>query len=235
MKITGIIAEFNPLHNGHALLFKRAREITGADIIIVILSGAFVQRGAPALFSKYARSEAALACGADLIVELPVFSACASAEYFAEGALRLLFDLGADSFVFGSEAGTLEGLLPLSGLLCEEPQEYRIALKDALATGLSFPAARKKAVLSIMPDAAPLLDEPNNLLGLEYLKVCKKRGYPMKRHLMKSPPPKITKIPPPPRCALTGKQEQTTPHCPDILCQKPHLKSLTGNIPTALS
>ncbi len=182
MKITGIIAEFNPLHNGHALLFKRAREITGADIIIVILSGAFVQRGAPALFSKYARSEAALACGADLIVELPVFSACASAEYFAEGALRLLFDLGADSFVFGSEAGTLEGLLPLSGLLCEEPQEYRIALKDALATGLSFPAARKKAVLSIMPDAAPLLDEPNNLLGLEYLKVCKKRGYPMAAH-----------------------------------------------------
>ena len=182
MKITGIIAEFNPLHNGHALLFKRAREITGADIIIVILSGAFVQRGAPALFSKYARSEAALACGADLIVELPVFSACASAEYFAEGALRLLFDLGADSFVFGSEAGTLEGLLPLSGLLCEEPQEYRIALKDALATGLSFQAERKKAVLSIMPDAAPLLDEPNNLLGLEYLKVCKKRGYPMAAH-----------------------------------------------------
>lgn len=182
MKVTGVIAEFNPLHSGHAYFLERARETTGADILIVVLSGDFVQRGAPALLSKYARAEMALRCGADLIIELPVFSACASAEYFAAGALRLLSDLRADAFVFGSEAGALSGLLPLAELLCEEPQEYRQLLMQALASGKSFPSARKHAVLSLLPEAAPLLDAPNNLLGLEYLKACKKRGLSLTPH-----------------------------------------------------
>lgn len=177
MKVTGVIAEFNPFHNGHAYFLQKAREITNADVLIVVLSGDFVQRGAPALLSKYARAKMALHCGADLIVELPVFSACASAEYFAEGATRLLSDLHADAFVFGSEAGTLHSLLPLAELLCAEPPEYRQRLQEALAAGKSFPLARKHAVLALLPDAAPLLDTPNNLLGLEYLKACKKYGF----------------------------------------------------------
>ncbi len=175
MKITGIIAEFNPLHNGHAYLLQKAREITDADVIVVVLSGNFVQRGAPAIVSKYARTKAALCCGADLILELPVFAACASAEYFAAGAVRLLSDIGADAFVFGSESGELDRLLPLSALLSDEPEEYRKLLRAGLCAGKSFPVARKAAVLSLLSDAAPLLDTPNNLLALEYLKTCRQR------------------------------------------------------------
>lgn len=177
MRVTGVIAEFNPFHNGHSYLLQKARKITNADLVIVVLSGAFVQRGAPALLSKYARAKAALSCGADLVVELPVFASCASAQYFAQGALRLLCDLKADSFVFGSETGELAPLLTLSKLLCEEPSEYKCALKAFLASGSSFPAARKQAVASLMPEAASLLDMPNNLLGLAYLSARQKEGY----------------------------------------------------------
>lgn len=180
MRVTGIIAEFNPFHNGHAYLLQRAREITGADVLVVAMSGSFVQRGAPAIVSKYARAKAALCCGADLIAELPVFASCASAEYFAQGALRLLCDLGADSFVFGSESGSLSALQPLSALLCDEPAAYKKHLRDGLSSGKSFPAARREAVAALLPDAAPLLDTPNNLLALEYLKACRKRGFSLR-------------------------------------------------------
>lgn len=182
MKVTGVIAEFNPFHNGHAYFLRKAREITDADLLVVVLSGDFVQRGAPALLSKYARAEMALRCGADLIVELPVFSACASAEYFAEGAVRLLADLRADAFVFGSEAGDLSALCALAKLLCAETDEYRLLLRDCLASGKSFPAARRAAVSALLPQAAPLLDAPNNLLGLEYLKACERRGFRLTPH-----------------------------------------------------
>ncbi len=180
MKVTGIIAEFNPFHGGHAYLLQKAREITGADILVIVMSGNFVQRGAPAIISKYARAETALLCGADLVVELPVFAACASAEYFAEGALRQLHALGADSFVFGSECGDLSALLPLSALLCDEPEAYRKHLREALSMGQNFPSARRNAVRALLPDAAPLLDAPNNLLALEYLKACRRRGFSLR-------------------------------------------------------
>ncbi len=180
MRVTGVIAEFNPFHNGHRYLLQKAREITDAELVIVVLSGAFVQRGAPALLSKYARAKTALLCGADLVVELPVFASCASAQYFAEGALRLLCDLGADSFVFGSEIGDLAPLLSLCELLCAEPVEYKHVLRTSLTSGNSFPAARRQAVASLMPEAASLLDAPNNLLGLAYLSARQKRGYSIK-------------------------------------------------------
>lgn len=180
MKVTGIIAEFNPFHNGHAYLLQKARETTEADVLVIVMSGNFVQRGAPAILSKYARAQAALCCGADLVVELPVFASCASAEYFSEGALRQLCDLGADSFVFGSESGDLSALLPLSALLCDEPETYQKHLRQALSMGQNFPVARRSAVHALMPDAAPLLDFPNNLLALEYLKACRRRGFPLR-------------------------------------------------------
>ncbi|MDE7298198.1 MAG: nucleotidyltransferase family protein [Lachnospiraceae bacterium] len=184
MKITGIIAEFNPFHNGHAHLLKRARELTGAELVLVVMSGNFVQRGAPALLSKYARAEAALRCGADLVAELPVFCAAASAEFFAEGAVRLLADLGADSFVFGCEPAVCENFsslaLPLAELLLDEPPAYRTALRSGLASGLTFPAARRRAVSGLIPESAPLLDSPNSLLGLEYVRACRKRKLPLR-------------------------------------------------------
>lgn len=172
MKTTGIIAEFNPFHNGHAYLLQKARELTGAEVVVVVMSGSFVQRGTPALLSKYTRAEMALRCGADLVIELPVFSACASAEYFAEGAVRLLHDLQLDSFCFGSESGDLNALLPAARLLAEEPPEYRSLLKQQLSAGSSFPAARQAALSALLPSMASVLSAPNNLLGIEYLKAC---------------------------------------------------------------
>lgn len=189
MKITGVIAEFNPFHNGHAYFLQKAREQTQADLVAVIMSGDFVQRGAPALLSKYARAETALQCGADLVIELPIFASCASAEYFAEGALRLLSDLKIDSFCFGTESGCLENLDALARLLASEPEEYRTLLKKHLASGKNFPAARRAAVAALLPettaslsDAAALLDAPNNLLAIEYLKACHKHHWNIQPH-----------------------------------------------------
>lgn len=180
MKITGIIAEFNPFHNGHAYLLQKARDLTNADIIVVVMSGDFVQRGTPALLSKYSRAEIALNCGADLVAELPIYSSCASAEYFAEGAVRILADLGVDSLVFGSESGDLEALSRLADILYEEPDAFRRTLRDKLATGATFPAARRAALNTVCPGDAELLDSPNNVLAIEYLKAIRKRNYSMK-------------------------------------------------------
>lgn len=186
MKITGIIAEFNPFHNGHAHLLREARRLTGADILLVVMSGDFVQRGTPALLSKYQRAEAALRAGADLLVELPVYAATASAELFADGAVRLLTDLGADSFAFGCETGdkdisaVLTGLQRLAELLATEPEEYRTLLREKLAAGKSFPVARRAAVSRLLPDAVPYLDAPNTLLAVEYLKACIRRNSPLR-------------------------------------------------------
>lgn len=191
MTITGIIAEFNPLHNGHAFLLHEARRITHADLVLVVMSGNFVQRGAPALLSKYERTYAALRAGADLVIELPVYSAAASAEFFADGAIRLLTDLGADNFVFGCEvsdtvssAELLEQLFSIAELLVEEPDEYKRHLKSALSEGMSFPLARSYALQSLIPETAYVLDTPNNLLGIEYLKACIRRNSPIKPYIL---------------------------------------------------
>ena len=102
MITTAIIAEFNPFHNGHAYLFERAKALTNADRLVVVMSGDFVQRGAPSIFDKYTRTKMALSCGADLVLELPVRYATGSAEYFAAGAVSLLHNLGvADALCFG--------------------------------------------------------------------------------------------------------------------------------------
>ena len=111
MKTCGIIAEFNPFHNGHALLFEHARTVLGADYIVVIMSGEHVQRGEPAVCDKYVRTMAALKAGADLVLELPVFSALANASLFAKGAVAGLLNTGiTDVLLFGSESGDIEEL-----------------------------------------------------------------------------------------------------------------------------
>ena len=126
MNITGIIAEYNPFHSGHAYHIQKAREISGADYIVAVMSPDFVQRGEPAVFDKYTRTRAALLGGADLVLELPVLYACASAEYFALGAAALLDGLGAvDSLCFGSETPSLSLFLQSAKILEEEPEAYR--------------------------------------------------------------------------------------------------------------
>lgn len=197
MKITGIIAEYNPFHNGHLYQLERAKEETGADYLIVAMSGDFVQRGAPALIDKYTRANMALLCGADLVMELPVLWATASAEYFSNAGIALLDRLGVvDSVCFGCETPDIMGFLSLARFLSEETTEYRSALNTSLKKGNSYPKAREEAVLAMMTgrthstDFSPkdavssissssfsaILGSPNNILGLEYCKALYRRG-----------------------------------------------------------
>lgn len=173
--ITGIIAEYNPFHNGHAYQIEQARLLTGCDFLVVVMSGDYVQRGAPAVFDKYTRARMALACGADLVLELPVACSCASAEFFASGAVSLLDGLGCVDFLcFGSESGNLQSLMEPARILAKESPVFQEALRRGLSLGLSFPAARKEAFRACAsnPD---ILDLPNNILGIEYLKALLQR------------------------------------------------------------
>lgn len=183
MKIVGLITEYNPFHNGHLYHIQEAKRVTGADTVIVVMSGDYVQRGTPAVMPKRLRAEMALKCGASAVIELPVCYATGSAEYFAVGAVSLLNSLGVvDSLCFGSECSDLEALSLVADILCREPQAYRDCLKKALKKGSTFPAARHSAILEYTRNAgyAAVLTEPNNILGIEYLKALKRLKSPIK-------------------------------------------------------
>ena len=175
MKTVGLITEYNPFHNGHAYHIEKAKMLTGADRVIVVMSGDFVQRGAPAVMPKHLRTESALLSGASLIIELPVCFATGSAEYFAQGSISLLNRLGCiDSICFGSECGDLHLLKEIAQILADEPIEYQAALKQALKEGASFPAARQEALNIYSDKYSEILASPNNILGIEYLKALAK-------------------------------------------------------------
>ncbi len=188
MNVTAIISEYNPLHKGHLYHIEAAKKETNADYVIVIMSGNFVQRGTPAILGKYERAEAALKSGADLVLELPLMYATASAEYFALGGVALANTLGIVTHLsFGSEYGQADKFMELARLLLYEPEEMKLPLKAALKEGLSYPAARETAIKQIHPELAHLLETPNNILGVEYCKALlklKSRIIPhtMKRH-----------------------------------------------------
>lgn len=170
MKATGIIVEYNPLHKGHAYHIEQTRLLTGADYVVAVMSGSFVQRGAPALLDKYTRTRMALLCGADIVLELPVLFAAGSAGDFAAGSISLLNDLGViDSLCFGSEAGDIRPFLKTAAVLNDEPEIFSARLQEGLRCGLSFPAARQKALNAVLPEFCDgFFSSPNNLLGLEY-------------------------------------------------------------------
>ena len=174
MKITGIIAEYNPFHNGHLYQIKKARELTGADYIIVVMSGNLTQRGTPALIDKYSRAQMALSGGADLVIELPACYATASAEYFAMGAISILNQLGCvDSICFGSENGNIAMLTKIANALVSESEDFVQALKNNLKNGDTYPVARNAALaetISGITSYDTILGFPNNILGIEYIK-----------------------------------------------------------------
>lgn len=177
MKVIGLITEYNPFHNGHRYHIQKAKEITGADYAVVIMSGDYVQRGTPAIMPKRIRAQMALQSGADAVFELPVFYSTGSAEYFAEGSVSFLHRLGiVDCLCFGSESNDLDGLQKIADLLLEEPSDFKTILQKYLKSGLSFPTARQKALLDYLadPKLSVLLNDPNNILGIEYLKALKK-------------------------------------------------------------
>ncbi|NCA98373.1 MAG: nucleotidyltransferase [Clostridia bacterium] len=174
MKTAGIIVEYNPLHNGHAWQLQKVKETLGKDTaIVVVMSGPFTQRGEPAVLDKWTRASMALACGASLVLELPLPYATASAERFASGGVQILAATGiTKTLVFGSEHGMLPDLLDLANLLSSETPAFKASLQGYLETGLSFAAARQLAVAALLGDSqkAALLKSSNNILGVEYLK-----------------------------------------------------------------
>lgn len=171
MKTTAIIAEYNPFHNGHQYQIEETRKQTHADFILVLMSGDFVQRGAPALCNKYLRAKMALLGGADVVLELPSIYALSSAEFFAEGAVTLLDQLQVvDTLSFGSEAGVLSPFETCAFLLNEQGDAIEARIKEGLRQGLPYPAARAAAVSALFPDFPSLFSTPNNILGLEYCK-----------------------------------------------------------------
>ena len=167
MKTIGIICEYNPLHLGHQKQILKIREEFGEDAVIVCaMSGNYVQRGMPAIMDKSVRARAAISCGADLVLELPVTTALSSAEGFAAGGVRLLAPL-CDCLCFGAETASKEILLGAARALLSE--EFPPLLRQELDTGKSFPAAREAALQRMGADTA-VLSQPNNILAVEYCK-----------------------------------------------------------------
>lgn len=176
MKIAGIVSEYNPFHNGHAFHIEKTRERDGgceATHIVAVMSGNFVQRGEPAIVSKFDRAKAALCGGADLVLELPAPWCLSSAEGFAFGAVAMLEALGCvDVISFGSETGDLTPLQKVLDVM--DSPRFSSLLKYYLGLGSSFPEARQKAVAEIAgASTADILSTPNNTLGLEYLKALR--------------------------------------------------------------
>ena len=200
MKIVGLITEYNPFHAGHLYHMQRARELTGADYCVVLMSGSFVQRGEPAIFDKYRRTKAALLAGADLVLEMPVAFSTASAHEFAAYGVALLSAIGVDAVVFGSECGQIKTLKQAAYALNHESVEFRERLQKGLKAGLTYPQARAKALEETQADGtsvenvedfhantdvseshiwSSVLNSPNNILGIEYLRAAEALHSPM--------------------------------------------------------
>ena len=181
MKAVGLITEYNPFHNGHLYHLNKAMELTGADVSIAVMSGDFVQRGEPAILDKDARPYMALTSGVNLVVELPVNYAVSSAESFADGAVKVLHYIKADSIAFGSESGDIDGLLKVAHILCDNEEMLYKEISKYTSSGMSYAAARQKVVgLLTDADTAAVLSSSNNILAVEYLKAIIKHNYDIK-------------------------------------------------------
>jgi len=173
MKVLGLVTEYNPFHNGHKYHLLESIKKTDATHTIAVMSGNFLQRGEPALTNKWYRAEMAVREGVDLILELPVLYACSSAEFFSFGAISLLNNLNiVNEVCFGSECGDIEVLTSIAKVLLLEPPVYKESLRNFLSEGLSFPVARAKslAIYFNNTDISKIVNSPNNILGIEYIK-----------------------------------------------------------------
>lgn len=178
MSTVGIIAEYNPFHNGHMLHLNKAKELTGADHALSVMSGNFLQRGLPAFCDKYSRAFLAVSCGLDAVFELPFIYAVSGAGEFAAAGISLLNSLGAVDYVaFGAEDNAPELFDEISQLMAEEPEEYSLRLKSLLKSGHSFASARAAALSEVFGDTcAAIINKPNNILAIEYCTALKKTG-----------------------------------------------------------
>ena len=179
MKICTVIAEYNPFHNGHLKQLEYIKNKLKPDYVIVIMSGNFTERGDVAILDKYTRASHAVLGGADLVLELPQVFASQNAEVFSKGALSILSKLsGEKTLCFGAENDNLGSFITLSKILNNETSEYKRLLKENLKQGKSYILARRQALNTLYKDVdLTLLDKPNNILGLEYVKAILKNNY----------------------------------------------------------
>jgi tRNAmet cytidine acetate ligase len=177
MKSVGLITEYNPFHNGHLHHLQESRRLAGAEVAVAVMGGHFLQRGEPALIDKWLRTEMALAAGVDVVVELPFPFACNSAPYFAKGAVQALSALGVENLCFGSESGDLAALQQVAGLLLANQERIATATGALLRRGFPFPEVRAQVVRDLAGEvAAAILESPNNILGLAYLRALRESG-----------------------------------------------------------
>lgn len=177
--ILGIVSEYNPFHNGHLRHLELSKQLTKTDFSVVVMSGNFVQRGDTSLVNKWVKTEMALKAGVDLVIELPTVYALSSAENFADGAVKILNSLGVVDFIsFGSEIGEITPLNDIANILYKEPKEFSSLITTQLKSGLSYPKAREIALAQFFGSSqkyTEILNNPNNILGVEYLKSLKRR------------------------------------------------------------
>lgn len=172
MNIVGIIAEYNPMHNGHIYHIKKAKELTQADYVIVIMSGSFTEQGNIATLDKFTRAKIAVECGADLVLELPTVYATSSAENFAKGAVNILNSLGCVTHIaFGAEEEDISKLEKIANVKVKYANEIVEKKKEYLKDGIPYASAEYLAITDFVnEDLKNVLEEPNNLLGVEYIK-----------------------------------------------------------------
>ena len=172
--VLGIIAEYNPFHNGHLYHLIESKKLTNSDFCIAVMSGNFTQRGDVSIVDKWEKTQMAINNGIDLVIELPTLYSISSAENFASGAIKILDSLGIVDYIsFGSECNDISILTDVSNVLANEPKEYKTLLSHELSRGVSFPKARERALMMYLNDIrryANVLSAPNNILGIEYLK-----------------------------------------------------------------
>lgn len=178
-KVVGIIAEYNPFHNGHSYHIQNTKAQTGADFVVAVMTGNFTQRGNTSVINKWEKAKMALNGDADLVIELPTIYSISSAENFASGAVKILNELGiVDTISFGMEANDVSTLNNIANVLANEPPEYKTILEHELGKGNSFPKARENALMMYLNDIkryANVVKGSNNILAIEYLKALKKQ------------------------------------------------------------
>lgn len=181
MRVLGIVVEYNPFHLGHLYHLRESVRRLKPDGVVVVMSGHFVQRGEPAMLSKWDRAQMAVRAGVDVVLELPYAFCCQSARIFASGAVDVLASTGVVTHLsFGSEDGDLEGLLRLASLLLEEPPAFKALFDRYVSEGFSFPEARRLALEGFLGGGLERVKFlSNNILGLEYLRRLLERGYPI--------------------------------------------------------
>ena len=175
-KRIGIIAEYNPFHNGHLYQIQKAKELTGADTVITVMSGNFTQRGDTSLINKFEKAKIALQNEVDMVIELPTIYSISSAENFALGGIKILNEIGnIDYLVFGIEEDNLQELKAIADVLVNENDEFKRTIKEELDKGNSYPKAREIALKKVLSseNVENIMKKPNNILAIEYLKALK--------------------------------------------------------------